>query len=168
MQTESNRQEGSSIDGNTAYQFGQWRFFADLGELYDGETTTRLEPQVAKLLEHFLTHQHKVISRDELIAAVWDKRTVSDDAINRCVSILRQTLSPEDKNAYIETVVRKGYIAHFPAAPGAESPAARSPGLRKFLKLAALAGLVIVVIYLIAKPGGDSAGPVSETTRSGP
>ncbi len=106
-----------------SHLFGRWRFDANTGDLFDGETTTRLEPQVSRLLEYFLANQNKVISRDELIAAAWGNRKVSDDAINRCVSILRQILSPQDIQAYIETVVRKGYIAHFPPAPLPESPA---------------------------------------------
>jgi TolB-like protein len=111
---------GQQATPTVHYLFGGWQFNADSGDLHDGESTIRLEPLVARLLAYFLSHQNRVISRDELIAAVWENRLVSDDAINRCVSILRHTLSPQDKNAFIETVVRKGYIAHFPAAPVAE------------------------------------------------
>jgi DNA-binding winged helix-turn-helix (wHTH) protein len=90
------------------YDFGRWSFSVDTGDLNDGETSTRLEPQVGKLLGYFLNNQNKLVSRDELIASDWGNRIVSDDAINRCVSILRQTLSPDDKNAYIETVSSRG------------------------------------------------------------
>ena len=127
--------------------FGHWSFSANVGELHDGETTIRLEPQVAKLLDFFLANQHKVISRDELIASVWENRIVSDDAINRCVSILRQTLSPEDKQAYIETVIRKGYLAHFPLSPVKlpdEEPPSRN---RMYLLIAVLASLVTIFLY---------------------
>ncbi len=97
------------------FRFGQWQFDAATGDLSDGAVCSRLEPQVAKLLTYFLTHQNVLSSRDDLIAAVWDGRIVSDDAINRCISILRHTLTPGQKNAYIETVVRRGFISHFPA-----------------------------------------------------
>ena len=130
-------------------EFGRWCFTTDAGDLSDGESTTRLEPQVAKLLAYFLTHQNVVISRDELMAAVWENRIVSDDAINRCVSILRQTLSPDDKQAYIETVVRKGYLAHFPT-PTLEHPDETSPlRHRSYLLLAALAVLALIFVYTI-------------------
>ena len=137
-------------DNPTQILFGRWRFCVDLGDLKDGESTTRLEPQVAKLLEYFLTHQNEVISRDKLMAAVWENRIVSDDAINRCVSILRQILSPQDKQAYIETVVRKGYLAHFPPSPVIASPATQLPRHRKYLLLVVLAGLVAIFLYTIA------------------
>ena len=148
--------------------FGNWSFNADSGDLCDGETTTRLEPQVAKLLNHFLTHQHKVISREALIAAVWDNRTVSDDAINRCVSILRHILSPQDKHAYIETVVRKGYIAHFPASADMKSAVEQPGRRRKYLFLAALVSVAAIILYLIAGNVGDPNMELREPASSGP
>ncbi len=139
----------NSADSNIQKQhlFGRWRFNADTGDLYDGETTTRLEPQVAKLLDYFLSHQNRLTSRDELIAAVWDERIVSDDAVNRCISILRHMLSPDDQNAYIETVVRRGYISHFPASPAEKPHTVQSPRRRNYLILAAFVSLTAIIFY---------------------
>ena len=72
--------------------FGQWSFNSDAGDLSKGETTTRLEPQVAKLPKHFLANQQKVISRDELNAAVWESRNVS--------------------SAFRENILAAGYLSH--------------------------------------------------------
>ena len=130
------------------FSFGCWRFDAETGDLEDEQTTIRLEPQVAKLLEHFLTHQHKLLSRDDLIKSVWGSRIVSDDAINRCVSILRQTLTPDDKQAYIETIVRKGYLAHFPPAAGTGSPAKQTKDHGKRL-MAVFAVLIVVLVFVV-------------------
>src|SRR6056297_1240472 len=120
---------GSASVGPMPHEFGRWRFDAGTGDLFDGATTTRLEPQVARLLDYFLTRQDTLISRDELMAAVWDDRIVSDDAINRCISILRQRLTPDDRNAYIETVIRRGFISHFPPSLEDPAPAEDSPSL---------------------------------------
>ncbi|NKI34767.1 hypothetical protein HFP89_06270 [Wenzhouxiangella sp. XN79A] len=113
----------SSSNGNhgAVHRFGGWRFDPATGDLDDGRAVVRLEPQVARLLAFFLTHQHILVGRDDLIREVWDGRIVSDHAINRCVSILRSRLTPQDRNAFIETVVRRGFIAHFPA-PAAAAP----------------------------------------------
>ena len=130
-----------------SHEFGRWRFDAHTGDLFDGATTTRFEPQVAKLLDYFLRHQNTLISRDELMAAVWANRVVSDDAINRCISILRQSLSPDDKNAFIETVVRRGFVSHFPPPPAAPAPTVQPPRRRNHWKLAALAVVAAIVVY---------------------
>jgi TolB-like protein/DNA-binding winged helix-turn-helix (wHTH) protein/lipoprotein NlpI len=146
-----------NTDNSQGRVFGQWRFHADTGDLHDGTSTTRLEPQVAKLLEHFLANQHKVISRDELITAVWKNRAVSDDAINRCVSILRHILSPEDKHAFIETVVRKGYIAHFPPSPAKEKSEASPVRRRKVFVLLACFSAALVALYYASGNSDGSA-----------
>lgn len=136
------------------FRFGDWRFEADSGELSNQDVTARLEPQVAKLLAFFLANQDRVISRDELIASVWDHRVVSDDAVNRCISILRQTLSPDDKNALIETLPRRGFIAHFPSAPDTQAPgsggAPSGPAGSKSRRSTYLAAAVLLAITIVA------------------
>jgi len=108
------------------------------------------------LLEYFLLNQNRVISRDELMSEVWDRRIVSDDAVNRCISILRQTLTPDDKNAYIETVVRKGYLAHFPPGPVTAKSKSRPPRRYKLAMLAAVPIFTMVgmvLFFVLAGPG---------------
>jgi len=149
----------------TVRAFGRWRLDASTGDLFDGVSTVRLEPRVARLLDYFLAHQDTLISRDELMAAVWDDRIVSDHAVNRCISILRQILSPEDKSAYIETVVRRGFISHFPppleAPTPAQAPETASPLLRKtrLWGLGALAVVLASVLFGALRMAGDSSAP---------
>jgi TolB-like protein len=114
-----------------------------------------------------------VISREELIASVWENRAVSDDAVNRCISILRQTLSPQDTHALIETVRRRGYIAHFPP-PAETQPTDRQavettpgplqstePRNRRSTHLAAalLATAVVAMALWFLRPGRIAESP---------
>lgn len=148
--------------------FGRWRFDANTGDLFDGKITTRLEPQVAKLLEYFLVHQETLISRDELISAVWQDRIVSDDAINRCVSILRQILSPDNKYDYIETVIRRGFISHFPdvpATPAETASASRPAQRRKYVILATLIGIFVVILYAVVGKQADVSRVIQPLQR---
>ncbi len=147
-------QQDRSAAAVFTHQFGPWGFDADTGDLFKDDSVTRLEPKVAALLSYFLDHQHKVITRGELIATVWEGRSVTDDAITRCVSILRQLLTPDDKHRYIETVVRKGYIAHFPVA--AVEEVERPQRVRKrLLWLGAVAGVLAISLgLLLDNPGG--------------
>lgn len=162
------RVNGTGIESQAIRTFGRWRFHVSTGDLEDGTTTLRLEPQVARLLDYFLIHQQTLISRDTLIGAVWDGRVVSDDAVNRCISILRQKLTPDDRNAYIETVMRRGFISHFPSPieavaapePDPAQETGPAPGQRRyhahfwrFGMLAALAGLLLVGIVILRGAG---------------
>lgn len=148
------------------HSFGHWHFNANSGNLSDGETSTRLAPQVAKLLEYFLDHQNTLTSRDQLIATVWESRIVSDDAINRCVSILRQIMSPEDKNAYIETVVRRGFISHFPAPQISTPQQSQQHKRRNRLALLVFAGLSAVFFYSAFERFNDSPAGVQFPLRN--
>ncbi len=158
---------GTDSDNPALHAFGRWRFDADSGDLSDGATTTRLEPQVARLLAYFLSHQRRLVTRDELLAAAWDKRIVTDDAINRCISILRQILSPDDKNAFIETVVRRGFISHFPPAQAETPPRAQRPHRRNPWMIGALAGLAALILVGAFRMRGDSYPPVRTAERTG-
>src|SRR6056297_1534981 len=174
---------GSASVGPMPHEFGRWRFDPGTGDLFDGATTTRLEPQVARLLDYFLTRQDTLISRDELMAAVWDNRVVSDHAVNRCISILRNQLSPDDRNAYIETVVRQGFISHFPpppdpssdsssdrpsgaAAPASEPAAQQSRSGRRWMPVA-LAGLAAAVVFGVFRMLGDGAPSAGGAENTG-
>ncbi len=147
--------------------FANWRFDANTGDLFDGDSTTHLEPQVAKLLTYFLCHQDTLISRDELIAEAWENRTVSDDAINRCISILRRILSPDDKNAYIETVVRRGFISHFPPPPIAQARTIQPPRNKNYLIVAAFVVVSLIAIYFVVGKVTDTPVDVPEEPSQG-
>ena len=154
-------------DNPTFHEFGRWRFDAGTGDLFDGTTTSRLEPQVGKLLAYFLAHQDTLISRDELMAAVWDNRIVSDDAINRCISILRNKLSPDDKNAYIETIVRRGFVSHFPPPLDDPAPAAQRSHRSKRWMPGAAAGVAALILFGVFRILSDSSPLVRNAERAG-
>jgi TolB-like protein/DNA-binding winged helix-turn-helix (wHTH) protein len=154
-------------DNPALHAFGHWRFDAGTGDLSNATTITRLEPQVAKLLAYFLTHQDTLVSRDQLLAAVWDNRIVSDDAINRCISILRQALSPDDRNAYIETVVRRGFISHFPPALAETPPSAPHPRRRNLWVFGALTALAALILFGVIRMLGETSQPGRTAERAG-
>jgi len=91
--------------------------FCDLDRLtleVEGERT-RLEPRLAGLLGVFIQRPGETLSRDELLALVWDEDG-SDEALTQAVSRLRKLLRDR---ALIETVPRVGYrlAVHPIAAP---------------------------------------------------
>lgn len=105
-----------------------------------------LEPLVLQLLIALRASLGRTLSRDDLIAACWDGRIVSDDAINRAVSKLRRVLGDLGEGAVrLETVPKVGYrlvVAQAKPAPGGTAPTqaaapARRPAPRKALLAAA-------------------------------
>src|SRR6185437_9667500 len=73
-------------------------------------TRENLEPRVMQVLVALARADGAVLSRDELIRQCWGGRIVGEDAINRCVSKVRQLSELGGGKAFeIETIPRVGY-----------------------------------------------------------
>lgn len=73
-------------------------------------TVQQLEPILVALLAYFCQQPDKIINRDELIAAVWLGRTVTDGAVNRAITKLRRCFADNAKAPrFIATYPKKGY-----------------------------------------------------------
>jgi len=69
-----------------------------------------LEPKVMKVLLHLLRHPGRLISKDEILDAVWNDTVVSENSLTRNIAYLRHLLG-DDPHAprYIATVTTVGY-----------------------------------------------------------
>lgn len=78
-------------------------------ELNKNGAVVALEPQVFDLLVYLVRQRGRVVSKDELLKAVWGGRIVSDSTIESRVSLLRKALG-DDGHAQrlIRTYARKG------------------------------------------------------------
>ena len=77
-------------------------------EIISAERREVLEPRVMQVLVALACARGETLSRDDLIAACWEGRAVSDDAINRVVSRLR-ALAREFGTFEVKTIVKVGY-----------------------------------------------------------
>jgi DNA-binding winged helix-turn-helix (wHTH) protein/TolB-like protein len=70
----------------------------------------RIEPRVMAVLTCLARHVGEVVTRDELCAEVWGGRVVSDEALSRCISLLRHVLADDSREPrFIRTIARIGY-----------------------------------------------------------
>jgi len=80
-----------------------------LRELRRGEAAVALEPQVFDLLVHLLQHRDRVVSKQELLSAVWQGRNVSNATIDSRIKAARQAVGDSGEAQHvIRTVPRKG------------------------------------------------------------
>ncbi|RPI34146.1 MAG: transcriptional regulator, partial [Hyphomicrobiaceae bacterium] len=79
-------------------------------ELRSGSTALPIEPQVFDLLEFLITNRQRVVSRDDLLAAVWSGRVVSDSAIDARINAARRAIGDDGgQQRWIRTIARKGF-----------------------------------------------------------
>src|SRR5512139_2885712 len=75
-----------------------------------------LRPLAFDALAHLVRHAGRVVTKDELIAAVWPGLVVTDDSIARCISDIRRALGDVEQKI-IKTVPRRGYTLAAPVDP---------------------------------------------------
>jgi TolB-like protein/Tfp pilus assembly protein PilF len=110
-------------------QVGRWRVQPSVNEIRDGETARHVEPQVMDLLVFLARSPGRVVSKDEIIEAVWEGRFIAEATLTRSIADLRRALGDTRRQpAYIETIAKRGYrlvaAVHEKDDPGA--PAARA------------------------------------------
>ncbi len=90
--------------------FGEFELDIDRFELRRNGQPRKVEPKVFDLMTHFAKNPGKVFSRDDLIAAVWHGRVVSDATVSTCIKSARKALGDSgDAQRYITTVRGRGF-----------------------------------------------------------
>ncbi|MGZ5932018.1 MAG: winged helix-turn-helix domain-containing protein [Rhizomicrobium sp.] len=97
------------MSGQRPFDLGGWWVDPARGALVRDGTETRLEPQLMDLLLLFAASPGRVISKNEIIASVWNGRTVGDDTLAAAISRLRAALGATRENRFIETLPKRGY-----------------------------------------------------------
>lgn len=122
-----------------------------LGSLQKQGQSIRITPVNMKVLWVLLAASGEVLSRQDIYQAVWGDQVVSDDALTRAISDLRQALKKLDASQdYIQTVPKKGY--RWLHAMGAEPVRTESKGFIHILRAIGLVvlGLLLSTFALIA------------------
>ncbi|MBO8163705.1 MAG: response regulator transcription factor [Brevibacillus sp.] len=101
----------SEQEDDVVLQFGNIRLYPDKYEVYRGEAKVELTPKEFELLHYLASHQGRVLTRDQLLNAVWNYDFVGDSRIvDVHISHLREKLEEDTKNPrYIKTVRGLGY-----------------------------------------------------------
>jgi serine/threonine-protein kinase len=83
------------------------------------------------LLVYLSEHAGKVVSKEEILDAVWAKEFVSEGTLTHAVAVIRQTLGDDvHEPRYIETIPTRGYRVIAPVTPAGEAePAAVVSGI---------------------------------------
>ena len=96
--------------GNLRYRFEEFAFDTDRRELHRGAEVVSITPQVFDLLEYLIRNRERVVSKDDLIYAVWNGRSVSDAALTTRLNAARSAVGDTgEKQCLIKTLPRKGF-----------------------------------------------------------
>jgi TolB-like protein/tetratricopeptide (TPR) repeat protein len=92
------------------YLFEEYAFDSDRRELHRGTDAVSITPQVFDLLDYLIRNRERVVSKDDLINAVWNGRSVSDGALTTRLNAARGAIGDSgEEQRFIKTLPRKGF-----------------------------------------------------------
>ena len=92
------------------YLFEDYTFDTERRELHRGADAVSITPQVFDLLDYLIRNRERVVSKDDLISAVWNGRIVSDAALTTRLNAARSAIGDTgEKQHLIKTLPRKGF-----------------------------------------------------------
>ena len=94
----------------TIYQFGDFTLDTKKSELSFQGRLVPLERQVLLLLRYLVENRDRLVTREDLVASVWQGRVVSDSAISSRIKTLRKALQDDGTTQHtIKTVYGQGF-----------------------------------------------------------
>jgi adenylate cyclase len=92
------------------YLFEEYAFDTDRRELHRGADVVSLAPQVFDLLDYLIRNRERVVSRDDLINAIWNGRIVTEAALTTRLNVARTAVGDSGREQrLIKTLPRKGF-----------------------------------------------------------
>jgi len=91
------------------YEFGPFRLESAECRLLRNGTVVPLAAKVFDLLLFLVQNEGHLITKEELMACVWQGKLVEDNNITVAMSALRKALEEGPSEQYIETIPKRGY-----------------------------------------------------------
>ena len=117
--------------GRLRYLFEEYAFDTDRRELHRGADVVSVAPQVFDLLDYLIRNRERVVSKDDLIDAIWNGRIVSDAALTTRLNAARSALGDSgEEQRLIKTLPRKGFRFVGPVREAQGAGGAAPPTIR--------------------------------------
>jgi DNA-binding winged helix-turn-helix (wHTH) protein/dipeptidyl aminopeptidase/acylaminoacyl peptidase len=98
------------VDSPITYHFGLFRVDVGTRQLFRNEEVVPIGPKAFDALVLLLTHRDRIVTKDELMKALWANAFVTDDSLVQTVGALRRALGDDPSNPkFVATKSRFGY-----------------------------------------------------------
>ncbi|UGY13697.1 winged helix-turn-helix domain-containing tetratricopeptide repeat protein [Bradyrhizobium septentrionale] len=92
------------------YLFEEYALDTDRRELHRGAEVVSVTPQAFDLLDFLIRNRERVVSKDDVIEAIWNGRSVSDAALTTRLNVARSAIGDSgEQQRLIKTLPRKGF-----------------------------------------------------------
>lgn len=141
-----------------SYRFAEYLFDPDrLCLLRDGEAVPA-QPRVLEMLALLIDNRDRVVTRDEMAEALWERSLVSEDAITKRIGLLRKVLGDTARDRrFIQTAYGKGarFVGRV-TVEGVAPPSVASTAIDSNAPQTAPPTIVILPFRTLGTAGSDS------------
>jgi Tol biopolymer transport system component/DNA-binding winged helix-turn-helix (wHTH) protein len=108
----------SVMERTPPFALDDWIVEPEFHQLSQGNISRRIEPKVMSVLLQLAANPQRVVTKVEILGAVWPDTFVGEDALTRCISVLRHVLNDDPHHPrFIKTVSKVGYCLLVAARP---------------------------------------------------
>ncbi len=135
----------------SGFRIGDWEVRPQENSLTGADRESVLEPKVMDVLVLLAHNSGEVVSRQEILDAVWPDVVVGEEVVSRAVSLLRRELGDDQKTPrYLKTISKRGYclVADVVSLSGPQQHPETSNDSRGLSKWPFLAGGALVLAFL--------------------
>lgn len=93
----------------TRYVFDRWTLDCARGVLSGDAGDRPLRPKSFEVLHYLVRNAGRLVTREDVLGAVWPDVIVTEESLTQCVSEIRQTLG-ESAHTIIKTLPKRGYL----------------------------------------------------------
>src|SRR6266478_4200572 len=90
------------------FQFEGFTLDVARRSLRAADRAVQLRPKSFEVLRYLVENADRLVTKEELIKAIWPNVVVTDESLTHCISEVRQAIG-DSKQAIIATVPRRGY-----------------------------------------------------------
>ena len=147
------------------FYLGAWLVQPSLGRMsFDGRTV-QVRPKVMDLLAYLAGSPGTVISKETLLNDVWGTEAISESALTRTISELRDALDDDaPQPRFLETIPKRGYRLIADVRPvvspeESKSRRRRARALAIWVPVLLIGASIALLMFRDATRGTDSAAP---------
>ena len=127
------------------YHFGEFQLDAGRRLLFRDGQAAQLSPKVFDTLLELVARAGEVVTKEELLAAIWPDAVVEENSLARAISTLRKALGESaSDHQYVVTVPGRGYSFVATVRRSDDTPAVSERPRRRLYERAALGGVLAV------------------------
>ena len=149
-----------------SYSFLEFTLDTSTERLFRGPDEIKLRPKTFQVMRYLTEHHGRLVTREELLQAVWSDVAVTDESITKCIAEIRKALADESQEI-IRTVTKRGFLIQaevrlLETAPKAAQVPSFGPWLpsRRMMLVAGVGGLgvataMVSVAWLVPRSGRE-------------